>query len=102
MQVHTTWLFPHEIEFQTATELTQRLCDLAGTDNTVIFDLSKTKSVHSSFVGFLIHTKNYLESNGMRLVLRTSPQIDKVLALLNLGSYFRIESSPGAEQATLQ
>ncbi len=102
MQVQTTWSFPYEIEFETATELARRLCDLSGAENTVIFDLSKTKSVHSSFVGFLIHTKHYLESNGMRLVLKTSPQIDKVLALLNLGTYFLTESGRGKAQSTLQ
>ncbi|TAL30158.1 MAG: anti-sigma factor antagonist [Spirochaetes bacterium] len=98
MNGHTTWSFPREIEFEDATQLSRRIRELSVIENTVVFDLSATKHIHSSFVGFLIHTKQYLEAQGMHLILKTSPQIDKILAMLDLASYFPIVTAPAAPE----
>ncbi len=54
----------------------------------IIFDLTQTINMHSSFVGFLIHAKHHLILRGNILLLRISLTVEKILILLNIMEYF--------------
>jgi anti-anti-sigma regulatory factor len=79
--------FPDVIEFESATHFSKELQNM-NLEDEIVFDLTETTRIHSSFIGFLMHTKYMLEGNGKRLVLRTSPQIDRLFSMLNLTEFF--------------
>ena len=79
--------FPDVIEFESATNFSKELQNMDLEDE-VVFDLTETTRIHSSFIGFLMHTKYMLEGSGKKLVLRTSPQIDRLFSMLNLTDFF--------------
>ncbi len=81
------WHFPDTIDFETAPRLAGRMEELSIQDK-ILFDLSRTTAVHSSFIGLLIHLKNSLECRGGILMLKTSPDIDRILEMLNLDDFF--------------
>ena len=80
------WSFPDVIDFEMAPILMKQIEEHEG--EAVLFDLSKTTTIHSSFIGLLIHAKKLLERGGADLYLKTSPDIDKIFSMLNLQHYF--------------
>jgi anti-anti-sigma regulatory factor len=68
----------------------------ASCDRRIIFDLSRTKRIHSSFIGFLINTKQKIEKLGGYLGLNISPEIEKIFVekgLVKFLSYNCIKKS---------
>jgi anti-anti-sigma regulatory factor len=82
-----TWTFPEDIKFEDVSSFSARFENDMRNKN-IIFDLTGTTSMHSSFVGFLIHTKHHLRLNGNTLLLRISLTVEKLLILLNIMEYF--------------
>jgi anti-anti-sigma regulatory factor len=81
------WMFPDIIEFETAPMLA-RCMDEFNRKDEIVFDLSKTTTIHSSFIGFLIHLKYTFDAQGRRFLLKTSPDIDRIFWLLHLNDFF--------------
>ena len=59
----------------------------ASCNRSIIFDLSRTKNLHSSFIGFLINAKQRTEKEGGRLQLYISPELEKIFAKKDLINY---------------
>ena len=57
------WTFPLQIDFEKVTQYINRF-EEQKYNNKIIFDLSKTTYIHSSFIGFLIHAKLKIEKEG--------------------------------------
>lgn len=88
MSVNTGhWNFPDTIEFEMAPRLARSMQEFDKSD-VVIFDLSNTTTFHASFIGLLIHMKNTFENQGRKLLLRTSPDVDRVFGMLHLHGFF--------------
>ena len=83
----TSWTFPKAIGLEEIPEYLDKFSRI-DTSGLVVFDLSRTVSMHSSFVGFLIHAKHAMLGNGGRLILRVSSTIERILAMLNILEYF--------------
>lgn len=82
-----TWTFPKDITFEDVSSFNARFeKEMKGKN--VIFDLTDTVNMHSSFVGFLLHAKRHLTLRGNNLMLRTSFTVEKTLVLLNIMEYF--------------
>ncbi len=82
-----TWTFPEDIRFEDVSSFSDRFeKEMSGKN--IIFDLTQTINMHSSFVGFLIHAKHHLILRGNILLLRISLTVEKILILLNIMEYF--------------
>jgi anti-anti-sigma regulatory factor len=82
-----TWTFPKDIKFEDVSSFSDRFeKEMSGKN--IIFDLTDTINMHSSFVGFLIHAKHHLLLKGNILLLRISFTVEKILILLNIMEYF--------------
>jgi len=79
--------FPEKIDFAAATHLSQQMRETLFPES-VEFDLTKTDSIHSSFIGFLILAKYLMNKRGVSLHLRISPHIRRVFDMLELNSFF--------------
>lgn len=82
-----TWKFPRYIYFESASSYTQKFSNLMYNEN-VIFDLSETENVHSSFIGFLIDLKQRIDKCGGILTIHPSPSLERLLNIINLHDYF--------------
>lgn len=80
------WKFPAIIEFETVPQYSKKFEKLQM-DQTLVFDLSNTQSIHSSFVGFLIYAKKQTEKEGGNLSLIISPYLEKIFKMLNIGNF---------------
>lgn len=87
----STWKFPEEIDFCSVSQYIIRLEKEKQVSN-LVFDLTNTKKVHSSFIGFLIFVKNNLEGRGGNLTLNTSPSFQKTLMMMNVFEYFSLSN----------
>lgn len=81
------WIFPESISFEKAAEYVEKLNENEDIIN-IVFDLSSTVNIHSSFIGFLIHAKHSLNKRGANLTLILSLTVEKLLILLNIIDYF--------------
>lgn len=81
------WKFPDSIGYESVhhymAEFTQR-----SSEGDLVFDLSSTDAMHSSFIGFLIHAKQVLAKNNYSLVVVSSQKSREILNMLNLDDYF--------------
>jgi hypothetical protein len=80
------WSFPMDIAFDMVPIYVKDF-EEALFDQRIIFDLSRTKSIHSSFIGFLIDTKQKIEREGGNLELNISPELEKILVKRGLIKY---------------
>lgn len=82
--------FPQKIDmFQVPEYISQieRCLDASK----IIFDLSETIDVHSSFMGFLLVIRKKIENKGGQLHVEMSPYLCRVMEMLGMADYF----SPG-------
>lgn len=84
---NSTWKFPEEIDFCSVPQYLNRL-ERENKISNLVFDLTETKKVHSSFIGFLIFVKNEVEERGGNLLLNSSPSFQKTLMMMNVYEYF--------------
>ncbi len=80
--------FPEVIDFITASNCISSMGNL-DCEGKILFDLSETVSVHSSFIGFLIDVKRKIDHRGGRLSLDLSPFLEKQLNEINLYTHFQ-------------
>ena len=81
------WKFPKYINFESASSYSQKFTNLHY-DDSVIFDLSDTENVHSSFIGFLIDLKQRIDRSGGALTIHPSPSLEKLFNVIDLYDYF--------------
>jgi hypothetical protein len=90
MENSRMWEFPKNINIEKVSEYIEGLKNIKPGEN-VTLDLRKTISIHSSFIGFLIHTKHYMQKNGGSLCILLSLTVEKILIMLNIIDYFSPE-----------
>ncbi len=83
----TSWTFPEEISFSSVHEYAMQFQALQNPAD-VIFDLSATSRLHTSFIGFLISTRHTLAGKGIGFRLRASDELEQILRRMKLGDYF--------------
>lgn len=91
-RISNEWKFPASINFETATYYINKLSQL-DYENDIIFDLSETSFVHSSFIGFLLDTKNRSSNNGGKLILKLSPTLERLIVDIDLYDHFLSNAS---------
>ncbi len=79
--------FPEHISFESVPDyfnsfIMQTECER------IVFDLSKTKFFHLSFVGFLLHAKNSVENNNGDFELVLSNESVEILKMIGLYDHF--------------
>lgn len=84
------WIFPENISFEAVANYSQ-LFEGISSEKIITFDLSETENIHSSFIGFLIHTKHVLTRQGGSLKLIVSFTAERILVMLNILDYFAPE-----------
>ena len=80
--------FPRDLNFINATGYINAI-DNNNYMSDILFDLDETESIHSSFIGFLINTKQNLNKKGKKLHLSVSPVIKKLLKDMDLYNYLQ-------------
>lgn len=85
--IDSTWIFPESITFDAVSEYAETFHSVCGNRN-MVFDLSQTHNIHSSFIGFLIHARHTLHKEGGQLHLLLSYTVERLLVLLDLMEYF--------------
>ncbi len=88
-----TWEFPKNIEFSNVPDYLQQF-EKENHTQEFVFNLNETESVHSSFIGFLIHTKGVVEARGGRVVVVVSPAIRRLFRIMNVLDFFMTDTSP--------
>ncbi len=83
---NNTWSFPVNIEFEEVAQYSRMFEELSHND-AITFDLSDTKNIHSSFIGFLIYAKHKLEDGQGELHLTISPSLKKIFTMFKLEEY---------------
>ncbi|MBN2403666.1 MAG: STAS domain-containing protein [Spirochaetes bacterium] len=78
-----TWSFPINIAFE-MVPLYVKSFEETSCNRTITFDLSRTKYLHSSFIGFLIDAKQKTEKEGGSLELCISPELEKIFIDKNI------------------
>jgi anti-anti-sigma regulatory factor len=88
---HTkTWIFPTHIHFIDVPYYMQKFNDEMGS-NEIIFDLTSTIDLHSSFIGFLLIAKSKMNEKGGSLKILTSDTLERIFAMLNIIDHFNAE-----------
>ena len=82
-----TWKFPESIKYETAATYNDMFSEIKSHE-IILFDLSGTQVIHSSFIGFLIDLKQRLESEGGELRIEPSPAFERLLSILDLNNFF--------------
>ena len=85
-----TWTFPKNINFDEVSEYLNQFKHIDSSAK-IIFDLRKTVNIHSSFIGFMIHTKHNVVKHGGTLTLLLSFTTQRILTMLNIIDYFTPE-----------
>ncbi len=81
------WIFPEQIKFDEVSIYVDKFNN-GNNEKDMIFDLRDTINIHSSFIGFLIQSKYYLEKKNGSLVLLLSYTTERILSMLNILDYF--------------
>ncbi|MBN2040164.1 MAG: hypothetical protein JW864_08995 [Spirochaetes bacterium] len=87
-----TWSFPENIDFEMVIQYVIEF-EENQMPKQMIFDLTKTKYVHSSFVGFLINAKQKAGKSRSELQLLVSPEIEKIFINMDLGKFLQYQSA---------
>ncbi|MBN1532691.1 MAG: hypothetical protein JXA20_08520 [Spirochaetes bacterium] len=82
--------FPKQIGFLDVADFMEKFNQI-DPGLPVVFDLTETQDIHSSFLGFLLHAKNTIARKNGSLVLLLSYTIEKILFMVNLAEYFSRE-----------
>ncbi len=91
------WIFPENISYESVPGYLSSFNEQSEY-NEIIFDLSATERIHTSFVGFLLHTKQAACKKNREIKLILSPGARNILHMLNL--YDFLVSAPEIEQAS--
>jgi hypothetical protein len=77
------WAFPETIGYESVPGYLSCFMELTNYRE-LIFDLSRTKTLHTSFIGFLLHTRQLAYKNNMDIKLILSPTASNILKMLEL------------------
>ncbi|HOO72461.1 MAG TPA: hypothetical protein PK926_11935 [Spirochaetota bacterium] len=87
MEEAIRWTFPENIKFEEVSDYLDRFKHIDASQK-IIFDLTDTINIHSSFIGFMINAKHLTVRNGGSLTLRLSFTVERILTMLNIIDYF--------------
>ena len=87
---NSVWKFPKHIDFEKSTNYLYRTCDIDFSAN-VIFDLTETENVHSSFIGFMIELRTKFENRGGTLIVNLSPDLERLFSRMSIYEHFQPE-----------
>jgi|GEM_PF-1116819 len=79
--------FPEYIDFETASNYFDKIIRV-NFEKKLVFDLTTTREVHSSFIGFLLDIKQKYESNGGHFSLKLSPSLEHLFDQIKLLEHF--------------
>ena len=82
-----SWKFPKTINFGSPSTYTKKFSNLDHSE-IIIFDMSETDIVHSTFIGFLINLKQKVDRDGGRLKFHLSDSIKRLFNILKLYDFF--------------
>jgi hypothetical protein len=93
------WAFPETIGYETVPGYLSCFMELTNYKK-LIFDLSRTKNLHTSFIGFLLHSRQIAYKNNMDIKLILSPTAANILKMLELHDFLTtpISKSSGARK----
>lgn len=81
------WIFPKHIAFEHVADYMKKFYS-SKNDKQIVFDLSNSTRVHSSFIGFLIYAKSVIEENGGSLQIILSTPVKKLFLMLQVFNHF--------------
>lgn len=84
------WKFPHHVDFEKTTGYLYRIRNI-DFSKSMIFDLTETEIVHSSFIGFMIDVHTKLEHHGGSMIVKLSSTMEKQFSRMNLYNHFQPE-----------
>ncbi|MFH0974306.1 MAG: STAS domain-containing protein [Spirochaetota bacterium] len=85
------WSFPLHIAFEMVSLYSKSFEEVPYNQN-IIFDLTGTKNIHSSFIGFLINAKQRIKKEGGKLELYISPELEKLFIKKDLRRFLSYNS----------
>lgn len=91
-----TWVFPEHIGYESVPGYLSSFNREQSVCSEIIFDLSATEIMHTSFIGFLLHTKQAAWKKNRSIKLILSSDAKNILNMLNL--YDFLVSAPEAEK----
>lgn len=77
------WTFPHQIKFEEVSHYLTHF-EAYSREKHIIFDLRNTTTIHSSFIGFLLHVKKNIEEKNGKFELKLSYTAAKIFQMLNI------------------
>lgn len=80
------WTFPETISYENVPGYLSFYMEQKGFSE-FIFDLSRTITLHSSFIGFLIHIKQQSHKKNISIKLILSPTAGQILKMLDLHDF---------------
>lgn len=83
------WKFPATVDIS----LVSRYLSVFNTmqnHHRIVFDMNDIEDIHSSFIGFLIFSKEKLKKSGGELVFHMSPYLSSMLTKLGMAEYFAL------------
>jgi len=80
------WIFPENISFESVPGYLSAFNEQSNITE-IIFDLSATERIHTSFIGFLLHTKQAAWKKNREIKLILSPGAKNILNMLNLHDF---------------
>ena len=80
------WQFPEIIEIHEVSYYADKYYTMKS--KKIIFDLSKTKYVHSSFIGFLLDIKRNYDNEKKNIQVNFSENVRNIINMLELNEYF--------------
>lgn len=91
MNENNLWIFPTRIKLEDVPAYMHLFGEEKQREEQVVFDLTKTTDVHSSFIGFLLHAKASMVSSGGTLRIIPSLPLQRILYLLRITDHFTPE-----------
>ncbi|MBN2159883.1 MAG: hypothetical protein JW807_10840 [Spirochaetes bacterium] len=83
------WKFPANVDIS----LVSRYLSVFNTmqnHHRIVFDMNDIEDIHSSFIGFLIFSKEKLKKSGGEIIFQMSPYLRNMLTRLGMAEYFAI------------
>ena len=85
------WVFPETISYEDVPGYLSSFKRQKGFSE-IVLDLSKTITFHSSFIGFLLHTRQLGQKKNISIKLVLSPSAGHILKMLNLYDFLTTDS----------
>ncbi len=87
MKKRYIWRFPEIIKIFDVPEYLQLFIKIKK-HKEIVFDMTDTVDINSSFIGFLIYTKEQLKKHGIAYAFLVSPHVEKTFTMLGMEDYF--------------